>query len=350
MSAYRDNASSSSFSRVAADFNPHLLQSSVARRRLSQARQRATLASLIGQLRDTVYPEMDPYNMVTKGQVLRRAKNYIQELEHTLDTLLKMKESFHLEDGNPCSLEEVKEEYVRVYCCNASSASVESSRENLSMSRYFNKQYENKSMEEESKIELSQSSVTSSPDLMEFERYLYFYKQTVDLLVENQIVPAGDVTLPVVSKAVSHLWQDLPEDRKASILQYCVRQEKIPWPQNLPIHEPVCSDGSVRSSQADSQEASGSLLSSPPEEILFEDAFDLAAGFLDHNEMRGLSSTSPVYDDGTLENPEQNGCLYRQIVSFLTGHLQAIPQDTGLQIDYETVMLRCTETFDDEDL
>nr|QIS93418.1 stimulated by retinoic acid 8 STRA8 [Cynops orientalis] len=343
MSAYGDNGSSSSFSRVADDFNPHMLEPSVTRRRLSQARQRATLAGLIGQLRDTVYPEMDPYNMVTKGQVLRRAKNYIQELEHTLDTLLKMKESFHLEDGNPCSLEEVKEEYVRVYCCNAS-------RENPSMSRYLIKQYGNKSLEEESKIELTQSSATPSPDLMEFERYLYFYKQTVDLLVENQIVSAGDVTLPVVSKAVSHLWQDLPEDRKANILQYCIRQEKIPWPQNLSTHEPVCTDSSVRGSQADSQEASGSLLSSPPEEILFEDAFDLAAGFLDHNEVQGLSSPSPVYDGGTLENPEQNGCLYRQIVRFLTGHLQAIPQDTSLQIDYETVMLRCTETFDDEDL
>ncbi|XP_078509689.1 stimulated by retinoic acid gene 8 protein homolog isoform X3 [Lissotriton helveticus] len=290
MSAYRDDGSSSSFCRLDADFDPHMLEPSVTRRRLSQARQRATLAGLIGQLRDTVYPEIDPYNMVTKGQVLRRAKNYIQELEHTLDTLLKMKESFHLEDGNPCSLEEVKEEYVRVYCCNASNASVESSRENPSMSRYLSKQYGNKSLEEESKYELTQSSVTSSPDLMEFERYLYFYKQTVDLLVENQIVSAGEVTLPVVSKAVSHLWQDLPEDRKANILQYCIRQEKIPWPQNLSTQEPACTDSSVRGSQADSQEASGSLLSSPPEEILFEDAFDLAAGFLDHNEVQGLSS------------------------------------------------------------
>ncbi|XP_069483801.1 stimulated by retinoic acid gene 8 protein homolog [Ambystoma mexicanum] len=330
--------------------NLQVQEPSVARRRMSQARQRATLAGLIGQLRESVYPEMELNDPMTKGQVLRRAKNYIQELEQTLDTLLRMKESFHLEDGNPCSLEKVKEEYVRTYCCNASNAScTETSRENPSVSRCRIREYEKSSVEEEGNRERTQPPVNSSPDLMEFERYLYFYKQTVDLLVENQIVSAGEVTLPVVSSAISHLWQGLPEDQKANILQYCIRQEKIPTPK-LPYTEPVCTDSCVRGSQADSQEASGSLLSSPPEEVLFEDAFDLATGFLDHSEIQGMSSPSSMFDGGTLENPEQNSRLYREIVGFLRCHLQAIPQDSGLQFDYETVMLRCTETFDDEDL
>lgn len=48
-------------------------------------------------------------------QVLNKAKNHIQELEQTLDNLLKVKESFNLEDGHANSLEEVREEYASIH-------------------------------------------------------------------------------------------------------------------------------------------------------------------------------------------------------------------------------------------
>uniref|UniRef100_K7G5B4 Stimulated by retinoic acid 8 n=1 Tax=Pelodiscus sinensis TaxID=13735 RepID=K7G5B4_PELSI len=382
--------------RVTPGFLTHLqdLEPQVARRRLSQARHRATLAGLFNNLRETVYSQSN--NSASKCQVLRKAKNYIQELEQTLGTLLKMKESFNLEDGNPSSLEEVREEYVKMYfsdhrhchhtcvCIHSPSETVFPSKtlvpskakqnttttktlvlkeslglqngpdalnESSSTVWYVIQEFEKNSMEEDGKPRLIQSPATSSPDLMEFERYLYFYKQTVDLLVENGIVCTEEVTLPVVSTAVSHLWQDLPEERRDSVLQYCSqRQNLLPDPKAA-CPEPACTEGSVRNSRANSQEASGSLVSTP-EEILFEDAFDVAAGFLDGNEtQQTMSSPSSVFTGCISENAEDNHRLYLQITGFLKGLFFAntqVPQEEALQFDYETVMLRCTETFDDE--
>ncbi|XP_044867934.1 stimulated by retinoic acid gene 8 protein homolog isoform X1 [Mauremys mutica] len=306
---------SSPYVRVTPGFLTHLqdLEPQVARRRLSQARHRATLAGLFNNLRETVFSQSD--NSASKCQVLRKAKNYIQELEQTLGTLLKMKESFNLEDGNPSSLEEVKEEYVKMYFSDLGTASPsDAMSESGSTVWYLIQEYEKNSVEEDGKPRLIQSPATSSPDLMEFERYLYFYKQTVDLLVENGIVCTEEVTLPVVSTAVSHLWQNLPEERRESILQYCSQRQNV-----LPDPKAACNEGSVRNSRANSQEASGSLVSTP-EEILFEDAFDVAAGFLDRNEtQQAMSSPGSMFAGCTSENPEDNHRLYLQITGFLKG-------------------------------
>ncbi|XP_030071310.1 stimulated by retinoic acid gene 8 protein homolog [Microcaecilia unicolor] len=312
-------------------------------------RQRVTLAGLYGHLREAVCAGSD--NPMSKWQILRKAKQYIQELEQTLDSLLKMKESFHLDDGNPSSLQEVKEEYISMFSnSHGAVPSLEPVSENNAAVWYLIKEYERGSVEEDAKPEPVQSPVTSSPDLMEFERYLYFYKQTVDLLVENRIVSPEEVTLPVVSKAISYLWQELPEERRASILQYCSQRENSLTCPLLSYQKGECAEGSVRDSGADSQEASGSLVSSTSEEILFEDAFDLASGFLDRGEMQGMSCPSSACEGCTWEMHKEGCFMYRQIVTFLSTHLCAVPQDMGLQFDYETVMLRCTETFDDEDL
>ncbi|XP_029453097.1 stimulated by retinoic acid gene 8 protein homolog [Rhinatrema bivittatum] len=325
------------------------LQPGSARQRSARGgRQRATLAGLYSHLRETVCADSD--NSVSKWQILRKAKHYIQELEQTLDSLLKMKESFHLDDGNPSSLEEVKEEYISLFYSHGIAPASEVMHENRSAVWYLIKEYERDSVEEDVKPEPAQSPVTSSPDLMEFERYLYFYKQTVDLLVENHIVSPEEITLPVVSKAISYLWQDLPEERRASILQYCSQRESSLTCPLLTYQKAACAESCVRDSGAESQEASGSLVSSTSEEILFEDAFDLASGFLDRGEMQGISCPSSACEGCTWETHEEGCCMYRQIITFLSAHLCAVPQDVGLQFDYETVMLRCTETFDDEDL
>ncbi|XP_045420552.1 stimulated by retinoic acid gene 8 protein homolog isoform X2 [Lemur catta] len=286
---------------------PQALEPRVARRRLSQARHRATLAGLFSNLRQTVYSHSDL--TASKWQILNKTKNHIQELEQTLDNLLKLKESFNLEDGNASSLEEVKEEYASLYSGNESL-----------FSNWFPQN-------------------GSSP------WYLSFYKQTMDLLTGNGIVSSQEVTLPIVSAAISHLWQNLSEERKTSLLQAWAQK------QARPAREPACPEGSVKDSGVDSQGASYSL-GSTPEEILFEDAFDVAS-FLDKSEAPSISSSSSMFASCNAENPEENFQLYMQIIDFFKGLCCAntqLKQDAALPSDDEMLMLRCTETFDDEDL
>uniref|UniRef100_A0A8C9L7H1 Uncharacterized protein n=1 Tax=Pavo cristatus TaxID=9049 RepID=A0A8C9L7H1_PAVCR len=95
-------------------------------------------------------------------------------------------------------------------------------------------------------------------------RYLYFYKHTVDLLREHGIVSTEEVPLPVVSTAISHLWQELSEERRDSILQYCSQRDFRLGPADA-CQEPACTDGDVRDSGGNSEEASGSLVSTPEE-------------------------------------------------------------------------------------
>uniref|UniRef100_A0A8D2L077 Stimulated by retinoic acid 8 n=1 Tax=Varanus komodoensis TaxID=61221 RepID=A0A8D2L077_VARKO len=187
--------------RVTARYQARLQNSEpqAGKRRLSQARHRATLAGLFNSLRETVYSQRE--NSVSKCQVLCKAKNYIQELEQTLENLLKMK-------GTLC--------------------------------KYL------------------------SP-FLSHSRYLYFYKQTVDLLIDNGIVSPEEVTLPVVSTAVSHLWQDLPEERRDSVLEYCSQRQDLFSGIKTASQEPGCTEGRVRDSGTNSQEASSSVVSTPEE-------------------------------------------------------------------------------------
>ncbi|NWV49578.1 STRA8 protein, partial [Daphoenositta chrysoptera] len=270
----------------------------MAKQHLPQAHHWVPLATLFSSLRGRVLSQSD--NCASKYQVLRKAKTSIQKLEQTLCSLLKMKASCSLEDGSPSSLEEVREEYVR---------------------RQF-----------------------GSP------RYLYFYKHTVDLLIEHGIVCTGEVPLPEVSTAISHLWQELSEESRDSILQYCSQRDFLMDPKAA-CPEPACTEGSVRDSGGNSEEASGSSVSTP-EEVMFEDAFDVAAGFLDRNKTQGMSSQSSAFASYTSESPEDHQRLYLQVTDFLK-HLfftnTQFCQEEDLHYDHETMMLRCTETFDDED-
>uniref|UniRef100_A0ACB8FNV4 Uncharacterized protein n=1 Tax=Sphaerodactylus townsendi TaxID=933632 RepID=A0ACB8FNV4_9SAUR len=325
------------------------LEPQVGKRRLSQARHRATLAELFKNLRETVHLQQD--NSTSKCQVLCKAKNYIQELEQTLESLLKMKaEVLNLEDGNPSSLEQVKEEYFKMYFNNYSSVPPSNVVTQSDPTVWCVIQESgNNSAEEDVNIRLLQSPTTSSPDLMEFERYLYFYKQTIDLLVDNGVVSPEEVTLPVISTAISHLWQGLPDERRVSVLQYCSQRQSFISEVKAASQEPACTEKSMRNSGTNSQEASSSLRSTP-EEILFEDAFDVASSFLDRNETQEMSSQSSTFAGCSSESQGDNHNLYLQIISFLENLFFANTQEDIFQLDYETVMLQCTETFDDEDL
>uniref|UniRef100_A0A8C3BE13 Stimulated by retinoic acid 8 n=1 Tax=Cairina moschata TaxID=8855 RepID=A0A8C3BE13_CAIMO len=249
-------------------------------------------------------------------QVLCKSKKYIQELEQTLGSLLKMKESFSLEEGNPSSLGEVREEYVKGYFNNHRTASPSGAvSESDSTIWYLIQECEKQTMEEDGKPVFSQYPGASSPDLVEFERYLYVYKHTVDLLIEHGVVCTKEAPLPVISMAISHLWQELSEERRDSVLQYCSQRDFLLDPKAA-CQEPACSDGDMRDSQGNSEEASGSSVSTP-EEVMFEDAFDVAAGFLNTNETQGMSSQSSAFASCTSENPEDDHRLYLQITEFL---------------------------------
>ncbi|XP_074757555.1 stimulated by retinoic acid gene 8 protein homolog [Athene noctua] len=320
----------------------------MAKRHLSQACHRATLARLLGSLQGAVLSQSD--NSASKYQVLRKTKKSVQKLERTVGSLLKMKESFNLEDGNPPSFEEVREEYVKRHFSNHSSASASEAVSESDSTVWYLIECEKQTLEEDGKPELVQPSDTSSPDLVEFERYLYFYKHTVDLLIEHGIVCTEEVRLPEVSTTISHLWQELSEERRDSILQYCSQRDLLMDPKAA-CQEPACTQGSVRDSRGNSEEAGGSSVPTP-DEVMFEDAFDVAAGFLDRSETEGMTNQSSAFASCASKNLEDHHRLYLQITDFLKSLFFANTQffqEEDLQFDYETVMLRCTETFDDED-
>lgn len=96
-------------------------------------------------------------------------------------------------------------------------------------------------------------------------RYLNFYKQTMDLLTRDRIVSSQEVTLPVVSAAISHLWQTLSEEKKAGLLQAVARKHGGLAGLGGAPREPACAEDSMKDSGVDSQGASYSLESTPEE-------------------------------------------------------------------------------------
>ncbi|XP_021119088.1 stimulated by retinoic acid gene 8 protein homolog [Heterocephalus glaber] len=392
------------------------LEPRVARRRLSQARHRATMAGLFDNLRKIVYSKAEL--TASKWQVLNKAKNHIQELEGTLDTLLKLKASFNLDDGNAHSLKEVKEEYAAVFSGNESLISdsflqngsfpwhptegVEKGVEEEEGEEEEEENQEEAEEEEEGKqMDLVHSLSTSPPDLLEFERYLNFYKQTMDLLIQNGIVSSRMASQPVISAAISHLWQTLSEDRKASVLQAWIQQHSGLLDLGTGPQQAFAED-SMKDSGVDSQGASSSLVSTQ-EEVLLEDAFDVAS-FLDKSEIPSTSDPSSVFAGFDPENSEKKLQFYLQIIDFLEGlccvntqlkqaelfhHLlrpcgniwgqllkdnfcspkadtaayddtavgvlakksvPEAPKERAPPVDEEMLLLRCLETFDDDDL
>ncbi|KAM4039827.1 stimulated by retinoic acid gene 8 protein homolog [Anomaloglossus baeobatrachus] len=318
-----------------------------ARKRKARTQSSASVPQLIQKLRETVFPEPD--TPATKKEVLQQAKFYILQLENTLDTLLKMKAKILMEDSAPCTLEDVREEYLQLIS-NEEEGGPPADPVGLGdvdpVLLYMCPRDLDESVEE-LKLENTAESL-SSPDLMEFEKYLRFYKQTVDLLVEDSVVSPLQVTHPVVSKAISSLWQELLQSGRTSSYQSCLSRSAASCSFSSPPDAGGTSGG-IRDSGAESQEASSSFLSSTPEEILIEDAFELAAGFLDQSGKQTMSSPSPTYDVSPWEIPEDEEQFHRYISNFLRSKFSLCTQAPAPQYDFESLMLRCTENFDDFD-
>lgn len=82
----------------------------------------------------------------------------------------------------------------------------------------------------------------------------------------NSIISAQEVTLPIVSAAISHLWQTLPEEKKARLLEVWEQQHSTLSDLTEACLELAGAEDSLKEdSGVDSQGASCSLESTPEE-------------------------------------------------------------------------------------
>ncbi|XP_075132022.1 stimulated by retinoic acid gene 8 protein homolog [Leptodactylus fuscus] len=308
------------------------------------------VSNLIQELQETVFP--DPETQATRKEVLQQTKSYILQLESTLDSLLKMKGDALVENGSPCSLEDIKKEYIQHVHSDQGSKSSDPLWEGEVDPVLLYMTHESRKDREVSVEELKLENSTeplSSPDVIEFERYFHFYKQTADMLLENMVVSPPQVTHPVVSNAISALWQELCRTGKVSAFQQGLSQakDKTSVTSSTDIG---CTNGGKRNSGAESQEAASSFMSSTPEDILIDDAFELAEGFLDGGANQTLSDLgSPLHESSAWESPEDEKLLHQHVSEFFRAKLFSYTEAADHQCDYEAGLLRCTETFDDED-
>ncbi|XP_073423608.1 stimulated by retinoic acid gene 8 protein homolog [Dendrobates tinctorius] len=323
-----------------------------ARKRKARTPSSTSVPQLIQNLRDLVFPEPD--TKATRKEVLQQAKQYILQLESTLDSLLKMKADIFLEHSAPYSLDDVREEFLQLVGSEEGGPTADPvDIDDIDpVFLYMQPEIQENLNEtvEELKIE-NTGAPLSSPELMEFEKYLRFYKQTVDLLVDSMVVSQAQVTLPVVSKAISNLWQELLRSGKTNNYQNYLSQDRTAALCSFSSPPDTgCRNGRIRDSGAESQEATSSFLSSTPEDILLDDAFELAAVFLDQGANRMTSSPgSPIPDVSLWSSPESEEQLHQYVSDFLRRKFSLCPQVSAPQYDYETLMLRCTENFDDLD-
>lgn len=60
-------------------------------------------------------------------------------------------------------------------------------------------------------------------------RYLYFYRQTLELLVRSGVLAPEQTGLAVVSEAISGLWSNLPPERRAAFQQCTLGASPYAW-------------------------------------------------------------------------------------------------------------------------
>ncbi|KAJ8411362.1 hypothetical protein AAFF_G00173680 [Aldrovandia affinis] len=310
----------------------HIAEYQKERRRALQARHRATLSGLFDSLRHVVCPSLE--KTPAKGQILHHAKIFLQKQEACLKRLLSFKEM--LDDDGPCSLKEVRAEYRRLYCQRSWKPGW---RVGVPVAID-----DSESSSEDDPTDdpgLSQSTPVSVPNILEFEGYLIFYRQTVERLLGGRVLSLEQTSLPVVSEAISGLWESLAPERRTAFWE----QGSFAWA--ISSNAPPLPDTPGWSSQTNSQGASGSSF----EEDLLQDAYDVVQRELDLT-----SADSPALDSQELTE------IYRDIMCFVKTQMMEeaeltkplplllLSQDLCLAADYEAGFLRCTETFDDDDL
>ncbi|XP_062339468.1 stimulated by retinoic acid gene 8 protein-like isoform X2 [Osmerus eperlanus] len=316
------------------------------RRRALQARHRATLASLFETLKTVVCPTSN--KTPAKWKILDHAKGFLREQESYLSRLLMLKGIYLGNEDGPRSLEEVREEYRNVY---PNRSSYRSRRKGY---RWPGPDEEEEGAEESSEEEVvleevmdesvpSQSSVSSAPNILEFEGYMLFYRQTVEKLVYCGVLGPGQTGLPVVSDAISGLWDSMSPERRAAYQSFAPQQGPPSW--GGLSDRPPGSEPHLQTSQADSQGATASSTSTYEEDLL-QDACDVMKKEMD----------SAAKDSYEADDSRQSGDLekLREVVMGLvktqTPQKQETPQNLSVTDNYDELQLRCSESFDSEDM
>ncbi|KAM9467329.1 stimulated by retinoic acid gene 8 protein homolog isoform 2-T2 [Clarias gariepinus] len=312
-------------------------------RRSLHTHHRVTLTALFEALKNKVCPSSQSAHNCeassdqrspAKWKILDHAMGFLLEKEAYLSKLLALKELYLEEDGGPRSLEDVQEQYRRLYsehlsplnslhigghsCTNCVPDMVEG-----------HKSSEVDSSEEETdELPQSQSSV---PNIQEFEGYLFFYSETLELLLRSGVLTPDQMGLSVVSEAISDLWRSLPPERRAEAQQHVLDQNSVSWEGQTGITASVLT--------CLNQSASHVF-----EEDLLQDAYDVV-----QRDMDAASANRPaVLQSCDYERLRQ---IYQDISGFIKNHMaedQELPQDLPQAAEYEEHLLRCSEIFDED--
>lgn len=66
-------------------------------------------------------------------------------------------------------------------------------------------------------------------------RYLFFYSETIELLLRSGVLSPDQTGLPVVSEAISGLWSSLPPERREEAQQRALDQRSASWESQTEI-------------------------------------------------------------------------------------------------------------------
>uniref|UniRef100_A0A4W4H6G5 STRA8 bHLH domain-containing protein n=1 Tax=Electrophorus electricus TaxID=8005 RepID=A0A4W4H6G5_ELEEL len=192
-----------------------------------QSHHRATLAGLFESLKNVVCPTTQ--KTPAKWKILDHAKGFLLEKEAYLSKLLALKEVVLNDNEGPKTLEEVREEYRKLYskCYRAHVPHVDEGSDS--------------SEDNEEMDESPQSTGLSVPNFQEFEGYLCFYRQTLELLLHSRVLASYQTSLPVVSQAISGLWNILPPEQKTAVQRHTLDEGSVPRarPADKPSFSPV---------------------------------------------------------------------------------------------------------------
>ncbi|XP_041441802.1 uncharacterized protein LOC108704364 [Xenopus laevis] len=237
-------------------------------------------------------------------------------------------------DRMPCTLKPVrKEEYLQFYCIDTSYTSAAGINPNNDPRVFYLSQECGTDITMNEVVENTNNAhfpPSTSSDLMDFERYMQYYQQTMDTLVENRVISQEDVSHHVVSKAVSDVWQDLLQEGKVELYLKGCQQARMAARTLVCLENMGFAETSVPYIGADSEEATSSILSSTPLELLFEDALDIASGILDQSNAQDVATPSSPW-----EWQQADRLLYSRVIDFLKTCLCSYSQEeTKLQCTY----------------
>nr|AGM53488.1 Stra8 [Silurus meridionalis] len=300
---------------------------------------RATLVGLFEALENMVCPSgQSSYNCEgsfnqrssAKWKILDHAMGFLLEKEAYLSKLLALKEVYLYDDGGPKSLEDVRDEYRSLYSKGFLHISRHSRRARVPDVDESDENSDVDSTDEETdELLLSQSSESSISNIQEFEGYLFFYSETLELLLRSGVLAPDQTGLSVVSEAISGLWSSLPQERRAEAQQHALDQSSV-------------------SLEGQSETTDSHLYGLNPsyavEEDLLQDAYDVVQRDIDAASVNRPS----VLQSCDYEKLRQ---IYKYISAFIQNHMaeeQELPQDLSQADEYEELLLRCSESFDED--